>query len=100
MEAVGEAQPTGLATTGASSGYLAVSPDDQQLSWTTWDVTGNIWAVPLDSSLGAFTEPTPLTDITNARNTTPALSSDGRLAFVALRPGAPAAVFLFTPVTP
>lgn len=69
--------------------HLSISADGKRIAYSLVKSTSNIWSVPLDAKTnGAVKEPFPMNQNTAFRNTSPAISPDGRrIAYISWRSG-------------
>ncbi|HUR32477.1 MAG TPA: hypothetical protein VM032_01690 [Vicinamibacterales bacterium] len=93
----GEPRPTGLPVTGSSLSSIAVSPDGRHLGWTANESAATIWEAGATSERGIVPAPLVAMSTTGWRAGYPAVSSDGRVAFIGNRGNGRNDIFLVVP---
>ncbi|MEO5822977.1 MAG: winged helix-turn-helix domain-containing protein [Vicinamibacteraceae bacterium] len=95
--AAAEPRPTALSATGPSVASLAISADGRRIAWTAGASSSGIWAAAVGGSAAAAATPlVPPAEI-GWRAGHPAVSPDGRVAFMGNRGNAGNKIFLVEP---
>jgi Tol biopolymer transport system component len=95
----GEPRPTALPVTGPTSAGLAIAPDGRRIAWTALSASSAIWSAPAQMDMAAGGGATPVVPASEVgtRAGNPAVSPDGRIAFVGDRGNAGNNIFLVEP---
>jgi Tol biopolymer transport system component/DNA-binding winged helix-turn-helix (wHTH) protein len=97
----GEPRPTAIPATGPFSASLAIAPGGRRIAWTALTSSSGVWSAPvqMDGGSTADASATPVVPASDVgmRAGNPAVSADGRIAFVGNRGNADSNIFLLVP---
>ena len=100
----GEPRPTALPVTGPFSVGLALAPDGRRIAWTALSSSSGIWSAPVQTNGSAPAAPDAVPVVpageVGTRAGSPAVSPDGRIAFVGNRGNAGNNIYLVEPGHP